>query len=69
MNTEYKATWDDLRGNRSKALFARHQETGRRISASKFYKLPGDDQYEREGYVLMTTRKPEKPVKQRELLT
>ena len=58
MTKEYRATWSDLYGDRSKSLFARHQDTNHRISARKFYSLSGDNQYEREGYVLMTTRKP-----------
>ncbi len=59
MNKECRATWSDLYGARSKSLFARHQDTNHRISARQFYSLSGDNQYEREGYVLMTTRKPE----------
>jgi hypothetical protein len=58
MTTEYKAGWEDRYGQRSKYLFARHKETGHRISARRFYGLPGEHDYEREGYVLMTTRRP-----------
>jgi hypothetical protein len=68
--TERKAEWSDLYGARSKRLFARHKETGRRISASKFYELPGErGQMERQGYVLMTTAaKPKDDDGQRSLL-
>ena len=57
MATERKAEWLDTLGIVSKKLFARHKETGRRITARRFYKLPGEDKYERQGYVLMTTAK------------
>jgi hypothetical protein len=54
--SERKAEWLDTFGARSNYLFARHKETGRRISARQFYRLPGDrGSMEREGYVLMTT--------------
>ena len=52
--TERKATFLDTIGPGSKQLFARHKETGERISARRFFSLPGDE-YERDGYVLMTT--------------
>lgn len=46
----------DTLGRAGKQLFARHKESGHRISARRFYGLDGADAYEREGYVLMTTR-------------
>lgn len=55
MSKERRAGFVDTLGTPSKLLFARHKETGRRISAGRFYRLKGDDSYEREGYVLMTT--------------
>jgi hypothetical protein len=67
MTAEYKAGWSDLYGQRSKCLFARHKETGHRITARQFYGMSGDNQYEREGYVLMTTRKPAEEPKDRGL--
>jgi hypothetical protein len=52
----------DLFGRASKQLFARHRTTGQRISARRFYGLRDDgNDYEREGYVLMTTRAAYKP--------
>jgi len=67
---ERKAEWLDTFGTRSNYLFARHQETGHRISASKFYDLPGErGSLERQGYVLMTTAaKPKDETKQGRLL-
>lgn len=44
----------DVRGKRSNLLFARHKETGKRITSRRFYRLKGKGN-EREGYVLMTT--------------
>jgi hypothetical protein len=63
---ERNAEWLDTFGARSRQLFARHKETGKRISARKFYGLPGEkDSMEREGYVLMTTAaKPKDESKQ-----
>lgn len=55
--TGRRAEWIDTFGKPSKLLFAKHKETGSRITARKFYGLPGTDKYEREGYVLMTTAK------------
>ena len=67
---ERKADWLDTFGARSNYLFARHKETGRRISARRFYGLPGEQgSMEREGYVLMTTAaKPKDETKQGRLL-
>ena len=50
-----KAEFMDLFGSRSKQLYAVNPKTGQRISARKFYGLPGTDQFTREGFVLMTT--------------
>jgi len=71
--SERKAEWWDTFGARSNYLFARHPETGQRISARQFYGLvamPGEDgQSERQGYVLMTTAaKPKDDTKQGRLL-
>lgn len=68
--TERKAEWSDLYGAASKRLFAIHTETGRRISAGKFFGLPGErGSMERQGYVLMTTAaKPKNEPKQGRLL-
>lgn len=74
---ERRAEWIDTIGRASKQLFARHRETGRRISAGMFYRLPapaGDGttadpaKFEREGYVLMTTAKRVETVSQKEKL-
>ena len=54
---ERKADFIDTIGMASRRLFARHKKTGHRITARMFYGLKGgDDDYEREGYVLMTTK-------------
>lgn len=52
---ERPAEWIDTIGIPSKKLFARHKDSGHRITVRMFYQLSGDGTYEREGYVLMTT--------------
>ena len=52
---ERKAEAVDLTGNLRKYLFARNKTTGHQIGIGRFYRLRGEDDYEREGYVLMTT--------------
>jgi len=56
MAKERAADFLETLGLASKQLFARDRKTGHRISARKFYGLPGKDRYRRGDYVLMTTR-------------
>ena len=67
---ERPAEWLDTFGDRSRYLFARHKETGRRISARRFYGLPANQgSMQRDAYVLMTTAaKPKDETKQKRLL-
>ena len=54
---ERPAILADLRGKLMQYLFARHKETRRVITYSQFNALKGNGLLEREGYVLMSTKK------------
>lgn len=56
--TERRAEFLDTIGKAANYLFARHKETGHRITARVFYRKFKGGTYEREGYVLMTTKSP-----------
>jgi hypothetical protein len=57
MASERPADFLDTIGPASRKLFARHRETGHRITSRRFYRDLQGGTYERQGYVLMTTAK------------
>jgi hypothetical protein len=61
MAHERPAEFNDTVGDVGHFLFACHKRTGRRITVRKFYGLRGLHQFERGGYVLMTTAPKKAP--------